>query len=226
MPDGVHCVHCSQEYGIARVADVMSHGGYTPSVLCWEHVRYCDAPVHPLDEVCEDTCPIGQVGRPYLQPSGALVSIITPTWGRHDLLMEQIENVRMQTYRPLEHVIVSDGLDEHLAVRILNADLSRAATDPRIRFLELGRHWSSELDESYAAAPVMVGQLLARGAYQQLWADDERAAPFFIELMVKALETTGSDFAYPRVAYYRWEDPLSVMGIGCSPPLKLSLIHI
>jgi glycosyltransferase involved in cell wall biosynthesis len=40
---------------------------------------------------------------------GKLVSVVTGTWHRHELLMEAIKNVRAQTYRPLEHVIVSDG---------------------------------------------------------------------------------------------------------------------
>jgi GT2 family glycosyltransferase len=48
-----------------------------------------------------------------------LVSVITPTWQRHELLLEAIENVRQQTYRPIEHVIVSDGPDAMNCVRML-----------------------------------------------------------------------------------------------------------
>ena len=43
-----------------------------------------------------------------------LVSVVTGTWQRHDLLMEAIANVRSQTYPNIEHVIVSDGPDQAL----------------------------------------------------------------------------------------------------------------
>jgi hypothetical protein len=34
-----------------------------------------------------------------------LVSVITGTWQRHELLAEAIENVHAQTYRPLAHMV-------------------------------------------------------------------------------------------------------------------------
>jgi len=156
---------------------------------------------------------------------------VTPTWGRHDLLMETIENVRRQTYRPLEHVIVSDGPDDALcdlireqayedAVDFWDGDGNPTRERCPIRFVELGRRWTLEMDESYAAAAVIVAQFLARGDYQLLWADDERATPYYVEWLVKALELTGADFAYPRTAYYQWEDPTLALSIGCSPPRK------
>lgn len=44
-----------------------------------------------------------------------LVSVITPTYMRHDLLLGRcIPSVQQQGYRPLEHVIVSDGPDPYL----------------------------------------------------------------------------------------------------------------
>lgn len=47
------------------------------------------------------------------------VSIITPTWGRHDLLLNRcIPSVQAQDYPAVEHVIVSDGPDYELAAKI------------------------------------------------------------------------------------------------------------
>jgi glycosyltransferase involved in cell wall biosynthesis len=224
MPDGVHCYACSQDLSLLRLADVVAHGGSVPMAICWEHVRYCDAPVHPISRPCTDACPIGRVQADYQQPSGNMVSVVTPTWGRHDLLMECIANVRAQTYRPLEHVIVIDGQDEDLYESILAEDARATDDDGRvdvpITCVELGRRWTLELDDSYAAAAMMVAQMVARGEYQHLMADDERWTPFHVELMVRALETTGADFVYPRTAYYRWQTPDQAVGIGVSPPVK------
>jgi glycosyltransferase involved in cell wall biosynthesis len=43
-----------------------------------------------------------------------LVSVITPTWQRHNLLLRCIESVEAQDYSRIEHVIVSDGPDPEL----------------------------------------------------------------------------------------------------------------
>ncbi len=44
-----------------------------------------------------------------------LVSVITPTWNRHDLLLNRcIPSVEAQTYPDIEHIIVSDGPDPDL----------------------------------------------------------------------------------------------------------------
>ena len=53
-------------------------------------------------------------------PSRPAVSVITPTWQRHDLLTGRcIPSVRDQLYGgTVEHVIVSDGPDESLAARV------------------------------------------------------------------------------------------------------------
>lgn len=153
-----------------------------------------------------------------------LVSVITPTWGRHDLLLEAIQNVRSQTYRPLEHVIVSDGPDEDL-FRKLHDWPTVQLNDVPIRFVELGRRWTLELTDSHSAAAVATAQFLARGDYHATLADDERMAPHHIEMLVDALEEHDVDFVYPRVAYYQWSDPSYAVGIGCSPPVKGAITH-
>jgi GT2 family glycosyltransferase len=129
-----------------------------------------------------------------------LVSVITPTWQRLDLLLEAMTNVRAQTYRPIEHVIVSDGLHPGLEWLVKQHAAYRAPGDHvAVTFVDLGRNWSTYLPESFCAAPNVVGQLLARGEYQAFLADDERMEPDHIEALVDALEAEGADFAYGRV---------------------------
>lgn len=44
-----------------------------------------------------------------------LVSVITPTWKRHDLLLERcIPSVQAQDYPRVQHIVFSDGPDPHL----------------------------------------------------------------------------------------------------------------
>lgn len=150
-----------------------------------------------------------------------LVSVITGTWQRHDLLLETIEHVREQTYRPLEHVIVSDGQDDVL----MEATWELEAHEVRLSVIELGRHWTGELRDSYAAAPFMVGQLLARGEYACLWADDERADPTHLEQMVDLIESSGVDFVFPYVRFWRKDHPEQAMIIGMDPPVLGSITH-
>jgi len=158
-----------------------------------------------------------------------LVSVVTGTWRRHDLLMECIQNVREQTYRPLEHVIVSDGPDPELEDLLLDATdglESEVHDDVRVRFVQLGKHWSGILTNSISAAPFMVAQFLARGEYQMWLADDERMlVPDHIEKLVGLIEEYDLDFAYPLVDCWQKDHPNNHMVIGTNPPRNGTITH-
>jgi glycosyltransferase involved in cell wall biosynthesis len=154
-----------------------------------------------------------------------LVSVVTGTYQRHELLLGAIENVRAQTYRPLEHVIVADGPDSELSFMFGMEDEHRWADDgtedPRwvpIRYAELGFWSSGLLTNSISAAPFMVAQLLARGDYQITMSDDERFLdPGAITKLVDALEAYEADFAYSKAEItFAWNNPSYV--IGTNPP--------
>lgn len=149
-----------------------------------------------------------------------LVSVVTGTWKRHDLLIEAIQNVRTQTYPNIEHVIVSDGPDREL--RDLVAYVAMQRTDVPIVFQELGRQWSEFLGDSVSAAPYKVAQFLARGEYQMWFADDERMlVPDYIERMVRTLEETGCDFAYSKVRmWWAGKSPEAAWDMGGPRPMN------
>lgn len=155
-----------------------------------------------------------------------LVSIITGTWQRHQLLLEMIENVRLQTYKPVEMVVVSDGPDPDLAVLLKAYRHSLSWNDrPHIRQFELGFWSSGLLSNSTSAAPFMVAQLLARGEYHMWWADDERAlVPDHIEKLVDLLEETGADFVYPQVEL-TWPYSGRRLVVGSDPPQSGQFTH-
>jgi len=148
-----------------------------------------------------------------------LVSVLTPTWERAELLRGCIENVRAQTYQALEHVIVTDGFDFSGASELILAEQAREPVGCAIEYAVLGRNWSTFLPDSFCAAPVTVGMLLASGEYQTWLADDERMDPDHIESLVDALEAAGADFAYSRVQMYRkGQAPGHSYEIGSDPP--------
>jgi glycosyltransferase involved in cell wall biosynthesis len=145
-----------------------------------------------------------------------LVSVVTGTYQRIDELLGAIGNVSMQTYRPLEMVIVADGPDPELAEMYGCDELQEVATDVPIRFAELGFHSSSLLSNSISAAPFMTAQLLARGEYQITMSDDERFLdPDAIAKLVDALESYEADFAYSQAEItFAWNNPAMVIGLS------------
>jgi glycosyltransferase involved in cell wall biosynthesis len=75
-----------------------------------------------------------------------LVSVITPTYQRHERLLNRcIPSVQAQVYPKTEHVIVSDGPDPALAEKIARLHKDGAFYHP-VRFVQLpervpGQHW-------------------------------------------------------------------------------------
>lgn len=165
-----------------------------------------------------------------------LISIVTPTIPeRHELLMACIENVRAQSYRPLEHVIVSDGPDFRLADRMKTLQIEEmeasifagqhgTKVEPSgvpIFFQELGRPWSPLLPHhSTGVAPILTGLLLARGEYLAWQCDDEAFTdPDALALLADLLETTDADFVYPKVRmWWNGTSPERGWDIGTDPP--------
>ena len=127
-----------------------------------------------------------------------------------------IQQVRAQTYRPLEHVMVHDGPNPELRRRV-TADWY---PEVPLIFQELGRVWSDEFAYSRSAPPYQVAQLLASGPLQMWLADDEEMDPDHIKLLVNLLEETRSDFVYSKAVWYTapgLQPPMAYI-IGTYPP--------
>ena len=130
-----------------------------------------------------------------------LVSVVTPTWQRVMRLTRQcIPSVQGQTYRPVEHIIVSDGPDRKLA------------NVPGVVFLP-----EHEPARNRGIIARRYGTRLATGMYIAYLDDDNAWRPDHLELLVDALEASGADFAYSKALCtephgYRWV-------IGQDPPV-------
>jgi Glycosyl transferase family 2 len=132
-----------------------------------------------------------------------LVSVITPTWRRGDLLMERCyPSVYGQTYLGVEHVIVSDGPDPGLRERF-NA-LAKKPPVPlvaeRVRplwFLELAEH-SPERHWGHLAR--LYGLTIAEGELITYCDDDDALRAEHCALLAQALiDDPGAGFAVSRM---------------------------
>jgi len=150
-----------------------------------------------------------------------LVSVVTPTWQRPDLLEETVDHVAEQDYPNVEHIIVSDGPDE-----LVTRDYGFPGDGRRVA---LGRNWSGLMPESFGIAPLLVGYLMARGDYIMPWCDDERALTRdHISRLVDLLESSGADFVYPKVRIWRNGNPAGpeTKTIGTDPPEYCQITHM
>jgi glycosyltransferase involved in cell wall biosynthesis len=145
-----------------------------------------------------------------------LVSVITPTWQRAELLLERcVPSVQAQTYPDIEHVIVSDGPDQELAQAITALGMTRPgqlAQRHVIRFAQLAEH---DPDRHWGHLARQHGLRLARGKLVAYLDDDDAYRPHHVAALASALVLQpGASFAYSRMQ--RHTVPPEV--IGSDPP--------
>ena len=156
-----------------------------------------------------------------------LVSVVTPTWQRPELLAETIGHVREQDYPNVEHWVISDGLDNRQPPYVVG--LRDALPPVPMQYRYLGRNWSGLAPSSFGIAPLLVGYLMARGEYLMNWSDDDRALTTdHITGLVDLLESSGADFVYPKVRIWRVGDPdgPETAIIGSDPPRHGQITHM
>lgn len=105
-----------------------------------------------------------------------LVSVILPVFNRVEFLREAVEQVRAQTYRPLELILVNDGSTDETG-ETCNALAAVHPEEMRVVHRENGGPGAAR--ES--------GRLLARGEFLQYFDSDDRIDPRKIEVQVTAL---------------------------------------
>jgi glycosyltransferase involved in cell wall biosynthesis len=141
-------------------------------------------------------------------PGNALVTVITPTWERHDTLMHRcIPSVEAQTYPHIEHIVISDGPDPWLREH-LTANL----TAP-VRFAELPEHPEQSRWGHYAR---VLGLAMAHGDYIAYLDDDNAFRPQHIERLAADLDNhTVAGFTYSRMLFHSGSASVE---LGSPPP--------
>lgn len=134
----------------------------------------------------------------------SIVSVITPTWHRHELLLNRcIPSVETQTYPNIEHVIVSDGPDEDLTSIMLEAN-------DTVVYDYLPEHVPGHIGNPARRR----GLEIANGEYIAYLDDDDSYRPEHIFLLVVALEESGLRWAKSQMASHGIDGSSSVIGQG------------
>ena len=124
-----------------------------------------------------------------------LVSVITPTWRRHDLLTDRcIPSVQAQGYPAVEHIVVSDGPDGILSKRLAQPWLDGWKN---LLYRELDYHVPNEHYGHYAR---LHGLEYASGEYITYCDDDDSLRPDHCYHMAAALDAEpDAGFAVSRM---------------------------
>jgi glycosyltransferase involved in cell wall biosynthesis len=147
-----------------------------------------------------------------------LVTVVTPTWGRPETIFKHaIPSIEGQTYKNIEHLIVTDGFDRNLkmvlAAHGYTADGSETSSGLKRRLTWLGRNWFSfSGDGGVGITPRIVGAFIAAGDLITYLDDDNDFLPEHIEKMVNAFrEDPGLELAGSE-----WSDDGNIHGVGSS----------
>ena len=129
--------------------------------------------------------------------SAPLVSVITATYNRSNVLALAIESVRWQTFGDWELWVIGDACTDDTAQVVA----SFAAADPRIHFLNLEQNVGEQ------SGPNNAGCQRARGRYIAYLNHDDLWLPDHLAVAVKALEETGADLIFTVIEMVRGDGP-------------------
>lgn len=140
------------------------------------------------------------------------VSVVTPTWRRHELLLGRcIPAVQAQDHPDVEHVIVSDGPDENLRDFLARWQAEHFFAQRPVRYAELAAH---ESEPHYGWQAQLRALELATGQYITYCDDDDALRPDHCRRLAAALDADpGAGFAVSRMAVHSPQGD-SVIGWG------------
>lgn len=130
-----------------------------------------------------------------------LVSILTNTYNRADLIHVCIESIQKQTYQNYEHIIVDGNSTDN------TEEVIRAYNDPHIKYVKL--------DKRGPQIQMRAGADIAKGKYVAFLDDDDEYLPDKIEKQVVFFEKEPSNVGmiYCWMSYYDFNRPDKIIGI-------------
>ena len=149
-----------------------------------------------------------------------LVSVITPAWKRHRLLLERcIPGVAAQTYSAIEHVIISDGPDDELTAEMLRRITGDVHDRLRLRYTFLPEH---DQQPHYGHHARLRGIDFAMGDLIAYVDDDDALRPGHVAVLAAALEADPeAGFALSRMISHSRAGVETAIGYG--PPAAGSI---
>ena len=108
-----------------------------------------------------------------------MITVITPTYKRHQYLKSAIESVLAQTFSDFEYIIVDDNPADS-EERKLTENVTRSFSDPRIHYIQNEKNMGG-------AAARNVGIFQAKGDYIAFLDDDDMYLPDRLEVQYKQM---------------------------------------
>ena len=126
---------------------------------------------------------------------GPLVSILTNTYNRADLIHRCIESIQKQTYKNYEHIIVDGNSTDN------TEEVVKAYHDPHIVYVKLRERGPEK--------QMRAGSSIARGTFITFLDDDDEYLPDKIEKQVSFMESRPNNIGlvYCWMTYYDNSDP-------------------
>jgi len=118
-----------------------------------------------------------------------LVSVIIPTYNRAKFLVEAMDSVLAQTYRPIELIVVDDGSTDDTK-KFVDKWSKKYADDARFELRYFYQeNYGSQIARNH-------GLRVARGKYIRFLDSDDRLLPNATQPQVDMLEKTGANVCY------------------------------
>lgn len=126
-----------------------------------------------------------------------LVTVITPTYNRANLIGRTIQSIIDQTYDNIEHIIVNDG-GEDISKVIKGISKNNYKKAKRIKYINKKEHEGVSATRNVALKE-------AKGDYICLLDDDDIYLPLAIEFRLWAMEKFGAEIVYTRALKDIWD---------------------
>lgn len=114
----------------------------------------------------------------------SLLSIITATYNRAEVLRLALESAQQQTIRDWEMLVIGDACTDH------TADVVASLNDPRIRFYNLEQNCGEQSGPNNEGVRQASGRYLAFLNHDDLWFPDH------LETCLATLDQTGADLVF------------------------------
>lgn len=124
-----------------------------------------------------------------------LISIITITYNRADLIHRCIKSIQKQTYRNYEHIIIDGASNDN------TEEVVRSYNDDHIKYKKMTNRGPQ--------IQMRAGSDMAQGKYVTFLDDDDEYLPSKIEKQVTLFEMLPKDYGlvYCWMSYYNYDEP-------------------
>jgi glycosyltransferase involved in cell wall biosynthesis len=129
-----------------------------------------------------------------------LVSVVTATYNRSNVLRYAIQSVLWQTRQDFEMLIIGDACTDD------SEQVVASFNDPRLRWHNLPENSGSQ------SKPNMVGIGMARGKYIAYLGHDDLWLPHHLAALVQTMEDTGADMVFSLALLVGPDGPRTVLG--------------